>query len=1037
MALFILSIASVSANNVSDSSDNQDSNILNSYDSLSSVSTYDDGENSDDSISSASSISSTGSASSASSISSTGSTGSDSYISSTNSDVSNGDESSINSISPNNSDSNSYDISSIGVNNSSTEVLSSSVSGGNSSADVLSSSVVNNSLNDVGNSTRRNTKNTTVIEASSTSVLRGGYYYVTLKDTNSKKLLSGKSITFTFNGSKYTKTTNSNGVAGLLLNASPGNYLIYYSYAGDSNYENYSNSANIKILKTPTTLVNSGSSIVNGKAYYLTLKDSSGNVLSGKTLSLTFNGKKYKKTTNSKGLVSLAIRATVAKTYKLTYSFAGDKNYSSSAGSASIKIKRATAVSGSGSTITKGNKYKVTLKNSKGKVLSRKTIVFTINGKNYTKTTNSKGVASLKISLTPNKKYKLTYKYAGSSYYGKSSKTVSLFVKTPTKFVNSGSSIAKGKTYYISLKDSDGKALAGKTVKLSYRGKTYKKTTNSKGTVGLKISSTIGYAYKFSYKYAGGSKYGSSSGFVKLKVKKGTSLTGPSSTTIIKGNKFTVKLKDSSAKALSGKTVTFNFNGKKYTKKTNSKGKASLTINAAAGKTYSFSYKYSGSSYYASSSSGTIKLSVKLKTNIANSGSSIMNGSNYKVTLKDSSGNPLANKKLSLSFNGKNYSQTTDSKGAASLNIDVSTPKKYILTYKFGGDNVYASSSGSVNLNVKSKTVFTVPQIVSASSTLKSYVEKNAKVSSTVSVNGISLDFASFTYLMSQALVNINSGKSSANIVLKDISSSYSNSGSSSINGNLTKAKYITLSNNLISYVNANSRLPNYINTSLGSVSPNLYSFGISKVLVFYSSNKRLANSLSLDASDVNGVGSSSSGYPSVNKKGNTSQYKAGLNEIANLTASQLKAYLTSSGNDALNSAIKNLANKLVSGKTTTWAKAEAIYNYVRDYISYSYYSNSKKGASGTLTSKSANCCDQANLVVALCRAANIPARFSHGKGCTFSSGLVTGHVWAQIYVDGVWYSADATSSRNSLGNIKNWNVKSFSNLNRYAHLPF
>ena len=165
--------------------------------------------------------------------------------------------------------------------------------------------------------------------------------------------------------------------------------------------------------------------------------------------------------------------------------------------------------------------------------------------------------------------------------------------------------------------------------------------------------------------------------------------------------------------------------------------------------------------------------------------------------------------------------------------------------------------------------------------------------------------------------------------------------------------------------------------------------------------------------------------------------YKTGLNEVANLTAAQLKAYLTSSGNDALNSAIKSLASKLVSGKTTTWAKAVAIYNYVRDNISYSFYSNSKKAASGTLSSKSANCCDQANLVVALCRAANIPARFSHAKGCTFSSGLVTGHVWAQIYVDGVWYSADATSSRNSLGNIKNWNVKSFSSLKQYAHLSF
>ena len=1200
--MFIISIASVSATDVSDISDNQDSNILNDVDSGSGISTSDD-------------FVENGTGSVGSSISSS----SDSLSSSTGVDVSDYDGNSIDSIGSTGSDSNSCEISSKDGFSSTNELCSSTEGNAeaNVSSDVLCSSEDGEKDSVSALASSASEKNSSVIESSSTSVARGDYYNVTLRDGNSGNPLAGKTITFTFNGNKYTKTTNSKGVASLLLNSSPGTYVILYSYAGDSNYGNYSNSQSIKIVKTPTALVNSGSSVVNGKAYYITLKDSYGNVLSGKTVSLTFNGKTYKKTTNSNGKVSLTISGTVAKTYKLTYKYAGDANYSSIAGSASIKIKMPTALSGSGSTIIKGKYYYITLKNGNGKVLSGKSVVFSVNGKNYTKTTNSKGVASLKINLKSNNTYTLTYrydgssyygsssktvslfvktptqfvnsgssiangktyyitlkdsdgnvlagktvkityrgktytkttdskgkvglkisstigytykisykyagnskygaisgsvnlkikkgtsltgsssttiikgnkysvtlkdssgkalsskkvtftfsgknytrttnskgvasltikaaagktysfsyKYAGSSYYGSSSKTVSLFVKTPTQFVNSGSSIAKGKTYYITLKDSDGNVLAGKTVKITYRGKTYTKTTDSKGKVGLKISSTIGYTYKISYKYAGNSKYGAISGSVNLKIKKGTSLTGSSSTTIIKGNKYSVTLKDSSGKALSSKKVTFTFSGKNYTRTTNSKGVASLTIKAAAGKTYSFSYKYAGSSYYAASSSGTIKLSVKIKSVISNSGSSIMNGSNYKIALKDSNGNPLSNKKIAFTFNGKSYTETTSSNGVASLSINVSTPKKYSLTYKFGGDNTYTSSSGSVSLNVKSESVFTVAQVVSASSTVKSYVEKYGKVPSTVSVNGVSLNISSFTYLMGKAVVSINSGKTSGVITLGNISSSYSNGGSTSIKGNLTKANYLSLANSLVSYANSNSRIPNYINTSLGLVSPKLYSFGLSKVLVFYSSNNRLPNTLSLLSNEVDGSGSSASSS-SVTKKGNSSQYKTGLNEITNLTAAQLKSYLTASGNDAINSAIKSLASKLVSGKTTTWAKAEAIYNYVRDNISYSFYSNSKKAASGTLSSKSANCCDQANLIVALCRAANIPARFSHAQGCTFSSGLVTGHVWAQIYVDGIWYSADATSSRNSLGNIKNWNVKSFSSLKQYAHLSF
>ena len=117
--------------------------------------------------------------------------------------------------------------------------------------------------------------------------------------------------------------------------------------------------------------------------------------------------------------------------------------------------------------------------------------------------------------------------------------------------------------------------------------------------------------------------------------------------------------------------------------------------------------------------------------------------------------------------------------------------------------------------------------------------------------------------------------------------------------------------------------------------------------------------------------------------------------------------------------------------------KATAIFNYVRDNLGYSYYANSRKGAAKTLKTKRGNCCDHANLIVALCRASKIPARYSHAKGCRFGSGLVTGHVWAQIYVNGRWYSADGTSYRNSLGHINNWNTKSYRKLHIYRRIPF
>ena len=135
------------------------------------------------------------------------------------------------------------------------------------------------------------------------------------------------------------------------------------------------------------------------------------------------------------------------------------------------------------------------------------------------------------------------------------------------------------------------------------------------------------------------------------------------------------------------------------------------------------------------------------------------------------------------------------------------------------------------------------------------------------------------------------------------------------------------------------------------------------------------------------------------------------------------------------NAQIQALAAKLTDGLTSPSAKAEAIYNYVRDSISYSFYYDTKYGAVGTLNSKTGNCVDQAHLVIALFRAANLPARYVHGT-CTFSSGTY-GHVWAQVLLGDIWTVADPTSNRNSLGSIANWNTKTYSLNGYYAEISF
>ena len=148
-----------------------------------------------------------------------------------------------------------------------------------------------------------------------------------------------------------------------------------------------------------------------------------------------------------------------------------------------------------------------------------------------------------------------------------------------------------------------------------------------------------------------------------------------------------------------------------------------------------------------------------------------------------------------------------------------------------------------------------------------------------------------------------------------------------------------------------------------------------------------------------------------------------------------LQKYLKATKNCQVNNArIKSLAKQITRGKKTRLGKAVAIFNWVRDRVGYKFYYNTRKGAVGTLNARSGNCVDTAHLLIALERAAGIPARYVHGKA-KFRSGKWYGHVWAGVHVNGRWYKADATSSRNSFGVTKNWNrviVKG-----KYVSLPF
>ena len=697
-----------------------------------------------------------------------------------------------------------------------------------------------------------------------------------------------------------------------------------------------------------------------------------------------------------------------------------------SSGNSQNTNKAATTLEVSKSTLYAGNPVIATLKDKNGNVLSGKKILFTIDNKVYTKTTNSKGQA--KLILNSAKIYKIKISFAGDNSFNASKLTVSIKVlKSSTSLKVTNSTVPRSTCLIVTLRnEKSGSVISGKTIKFvipNRNNETYKKVTDSKGQAKLVINSKKNFYIVISY--AGNDNlYKSSTATTVKPIKCGTKIV--TSSTIKFGEDLIVSLKKIPTNgAVKNRVVVVKITDKNktYTKKTNSNGKITIPINFLG--TANVKVSFAGDDMYIKSSKKT-NLTVKKGTTSLISPTNVGKGFDYVVTLKNSAGKVLANKKVVIKFNNKTYTKITNSKGKVSLRMNLKKGS-YPIVVSYAGSKYYGSSKLSKTIKIVDPSI-SISKIVTAAKDLKLRVEyiNILNKSYTVTIDNRKYTIDEFAYLMSGALTNINKG-SKANVVIKDLSNNYNSSGSK-ISGKLNKTEYLKLAKGVIAFVDSNKRIPNYKTTSLGKMEANLYVYTFAAALNYYGNNNRLPSYVTVKTSYVRG------GYSiSISQNGKILNYRQIFD------SDEFAKYLKTGGKSALNDAIKKKAKELTAGLSSPKAKANAIFEFVRDDIKYSFYTNSLKGAKGTLSSKSGNCCDKANLIVAMCRSVGIYARYSHAKNCKFASGLNTGHVWAQVYdpISQTWYTADATSRRNNLGQINNWNTKSYSEPKNYVLIPF
>lgn len=105
------------------------------------------------------------------------------------------------------------------------------------------------------------------------------------------------------------------------------------------------------------------------------------------------------------------------------------------------------------------------------------------------------------------------------------------------------------------------------------------------------------------------------------------------------------------------------------------------------------------------------------------------------------------------------------------------------------------------------------------------------------------------------------------------------------------------------------------------------------------------------------------------------------------------------------------------------WPRVQAICDFVHNHVSFDYkFGRPDKTANDVLSEKTGVCRDFAHLAISLCRAMNIPARYSSGYLGDIGvpdAGFDDFCAWFEVFLDGKWHTFDARYNVPRIGRIQ------------------
>lgn len=294
------------------------------------------------------------------------------------------------------------------------------------------------------------------------------------------------------------------------------------------------------------------------------LETMDGNPIKGKPVKVIVNDNEWDVETEDDGRVYMT--PYKPGNYKVTINFDGDSQFSKSSLTKNIKVLSTLKMNELTKIYNGAIEYTATFYNTDGSLLKNQPILFAVDGKSYSGTTNNKGIATLYVPIKKGNHVISAYNPVSEEV---TDKKVKVFDRiTGNKNLNV---YFNGGIYKIRVYGNDAKPVkAGQKVTIKIDNKKYVVKTDKNGYAKLNIKSNPG-VYRITATYKG-FEVGNA-----LKVKP-ILIPTVGKVKIHKTFKDTVKLLTSKGKPAVGKTIALKFNGKTYKAKTNKKGIATFKL---------------------------------------------------------------------------------------------------------------------------------------------------------------------------------------------------------------------------------------------------------------------------------------------------------------------------------------------------------------------------------------------------------------------------------------------------------------------------